>query len=277
MSVDIPKFILTHRGEYDIIIDFEQFIRLSAIIGRLSNPRMFLGIATKESKKAAIYDKNIEYKENMHVVEEYHKVAEYLESIYHVPKTDAIRPIRLIKPITTRKDLKFKNPKMKTVGICMGGRIDDVERRYPKEKSVEFLKKLVKKDDIQLVFFGSKEEKDDIRWIISRLKGYESCVDVSGMPLNESAYLISKCDVFISNDTGPLHLAAALGVFCVGLYGPSKEWIYGPYTDKKIILRDKKHAPIRSNHNEKDTGWNEEWWPSPQKIYKEVSRILQRR
>jgi len=49
------------------------------------------------------------------------------------------------------------------------------------------------------------------------------------LPLRQLAGVISCCNVFISNDAGPMHIAAALGVPTVGLFGPGEESIWFPY------------------------------------------------
>ncbi|HNZ30073.1 MAG TPA: glycosyltransferase family 9 protein, partial [Candidatus Goldiibacteriota bacterium] len=45
--------------------------------------------------------------------------------------------------------------------------------------------------------------------------------------LKQLAYVISKMDVFVAGDTGPLHMAAALGVKTIGLFGPSSADLVG--------------------------------------------------
>ena len=47
--------------------------------------------------------------------------------------------------------------------------------------------------------------------------------------LKETFYLISKCRVFISNDTGPMHIAAAQGCSTIGLFGPNTPVLWAPY------------------------------------------------
>lgn len=47
--------------------------------------------------------------------------------------------------------------------------------------------------------------------------------------LDELAALLHRCSLVIANDTGPLHLAAALGTPCLGLYGPTRAQRNGPY------------------------------------------------
>jgi len=49
------------------------------------------------------------------------------------------------------------------------------------------------------------------------------------LPLRQLAAVISCCSAFVSNDAGPMHIAAALGVPTVGLFGPGEESIWFPY------------------------------------------------
>jgi ADP-heptose:LPS heptosyltransferase len=278
MGFELIGFERKNKGEYDLVVDFEQFVRLSAIIGRSISPGYFLGIATKNSKKAPAYDKFILYKEKNHIVEEYYSVARFIahecgKKIDDIPRLEPPAFKSSKRAASILNSLQGK----KLIGVCPGGRADDVERRYPKEMLAKALNSLAsKRKDIKLVFFGGPSEKKDIHDIISGITNKGSCVDTSGTSLEESAALISRMDLFISNDTGPIHLAASLGVYCIGLYGPSKEWIYGPYTERKMIIRDKRHPPVRSNHNEKNMGWPREWWPTAGETTAKISAALKK-
>lgn len=55
--------------------------------------------------------------------------------------------------------------------------------------------------------------------------------------LDELAALLRRASVVVSADTGPLHLAAALGTRCVGLYGPTSAVRNGPYGDRHRALQ----------------------------------------
>jgi len=55
--------------------------------------------------------------------------------------------------------------------------------------------------------------------------------------LGELAALARRCRLFISADTGPLHLAAAVGAACIGLYGPWPAERHGPYGVGNIALQ----------------------------------------
>ncbi len=62
---------------------------------------------------------------------------------------------------------------------------------------------------------------------------------LSGLPLRQLAAIIHSCSAFVANDAGPMHIAAALGVPTIGLFGPGEENIWFPYaeTDGHKALR----------------------------------------
>lgn len=54
--------------------------------------------------------------------------------------------------------------------------------------------------------------------------------------LRQTAAVIEACDLFIGNDSGPMHLAAAVGTPIVTFFGPSEPHKYRPYTDRHELL-----------------------------------------
>ena len=55
--------------------------------------------------------------------------------------------------------------------------------------------------------------------------------------LSEAKALVSKASLFVGNDSGPAHMAAAFGVRTVVLFGPSKPAIWGPWrTESEIVV-----------------------------------------
>lgn len=63
-------------------------------------------------------------------------------------------------------------------------------------------------------------------------------IDLGGQTtLEQTIALIRRCDLFIGNDSGPLHMAAAAGVPTVGIYGPSNHLAWGPWGDRTAVVR----------------------------------------
>ncbi len=108
------------------------------------------------------------------------------------------------------------------------------------KKLVEFLNTL----KCQIIITGSKAEVE----LCNQLVINSSVINLAGQfDLAQMIALINKANIFISNSTGPLHIAAALGKFVVGFYPKilscsAKRW--GPYTSKRLIFE----PPIKCNN-----------------------------
>ena len=68
------------------------------------------------------------------------------------------------------------------------------------------------------------------------------------LPLRQLAAVIAQCRVFIANDAGPMHIAAALGVPTIGLFGPGEESIWFPYDAAAGHVPLRKDVPCHPCH-----------------------------
>ena len=115
------------------------------------------------------------------------------------------------------------------VGIhpCAG----DIKKRW--SKFDELIKLLTKKGQ-KIVVFGSEEEREYIKSIIPE-SGY--IFTFIGYELSHVAAMIRSCKLLIGNDSGLSHLASALSVPTITIFGPSS-WERGkPYGDKSVIVK----------------------------------------
>jgi heptosyltransferase III len=56
--------------------------------------------------------------------------------------------------------------------------------------------------------------------------------------LRQLGALLKRCSFVVSNDSGPMHIAAAVGTPVLGIYGPTNPDLQGPYGDSHIIVRE---------------------------------------
>ena len=88
--------------------------------------------------------------------------------------------------------------------------------------------------EARLVTVGDKFERKAAR---SVMQSNPRASDLTGKTsLAELAAVIARCDVLVSGDSGPLHLATALGKRVVGLYGPTDPVLSGPFADDAIVV-----------------------------------------
>ncbi|MEE2655943.1 MAG: glycosyltransferase family 9 protein [Pseudomonadota bacterium] len=117
--------------------------------------------------------------------------------------------------------------------IGLGVTANWMPKVWPSENFVSLICRLTKNHPIfsgkRVAVFGTKEERHIADPVLRGLKGIE-CVDLVGKAsIYTAAACLKKCSIFIGNDSGLMHIAAALGVPTVGLFGPSRAKRYGPW------------------------------------------------
>lgn len=100
----------------------------------------------------------------------------------------------------------------------------------------------LKREGVEPVFIGAAG--DDF----SRFAAFRT---VTGAPLGEIKSLLAGASMFIGNDSGPAHMAAAFGIPSVVLFGPSDHDVWAPWRTDAVVLRS---ADIREIRIEEVTG-----------------------
>jgi ADP-heptose:LPS heptosyltransferase len=110
-------------------------------------------------------------------------------------------------------------------------------KQWPVQRFAEVGARLARERDATLVLTGSAADRplvDSVRerWQLFRV------VDVSGASdLLTLAAVLQRLDLFVTGDTGPMHLAAALGTPVLAVFGPSDPARYAPQGDRHRIIR----------------------------------------
>ena len=111
-------------------------------------------------------------------------------------------------------------------------------RDWPAERFGELGARLAGTDDVQIIVTGAASDRDAVERA-KQLLG-PVVIDLCGrLSVKQLAALISSSALFVSNSTGPVHIAAALGVPVLAFYPripvmSQRRW--GPYTDNKSVL-----------------------------------------
>jgi heptosyltransferase-2 len=115
------------------------------------------------------------------------------------------------------------NPGQPLVGVAPGAAFGHAKRWLP-ARFAELADSLSRDDNAACVILGRSEDRDAVRE-----KGSRSIIDLVGATdLTMLMGVISHCRVVVANDSGALHLASALGVAAVGIYGPTDERYSAP-------------------------------------------------
>jgi lipopolysaccharide heptosyltransferase II len=105
---------------------------------------------------------------------------------------------------------------------------------YP-EKFVELIR-LLNSQYAFLLFWGNEKERAAAEGI--KKNAGSNVYMIPEVDLKYAAALIKKCKVFISNDTGPMHIAWVMGVPVCGIYGPTNSKLQGPLGDNSVVIEN---------------------------------------
>jgi len=231
-SVIFGSFIATEllKGWFDeaIIIDkkhkFKQFIDFPKadmfISFRTSLYSKILGL---KAKKSFYFDKTL----SGHMVEKYSK---YVNKI--IGKNEIYPPVLPFKP---------KNFTKPTLGINPGATYGSAKRWYPKEFA-KVANVLGEKYDV--IIFGGPGEEEIAKDIEKNLK-ISNYKNLCGrLTIKELCEYIGGLDLFITNDSGPMHIAAAYKVPIVAIFGPTNYNETSPWSKNyKIVAKNLECAP----------------------------------
>ena len=111
------------------------------------------------------------------------------------------------------------------IGMHPGAK--DKYKQWDPKHFVELGRKLAKEKGATLMITGDKGEAPLAEQIASSIPG---AISVAGkLPVRVTAALIEKFDLFVANDTGPMHIAFAMGTPTLAVFSPTDPKLCGPY------------------------------------------------
>ena len=124
------------------------------------------------------------------------------------------------------------------IGINPGG--DRQNRRWNPDNYAFVADKLIERLNAKVVLLGGTGEEEISRHIENKMRN--DAIDLAGkLTLSELTYIISQFDLLVTNDSGPMHIAAAVKTPLVAIFGPENPALMGPYTSTdfyRIVFKD---------------------------------------
>jgi heptosyltransferase-1 len=230
---------------YEVAVDLQGAAR-SAILARWSGaPAIFGAIRPRENLASMWYTRRV-LTERRHVVEQYAEIASAVTGRSEAV-ADAVFPCdpaaeeavgRRLAELGVR-DFVVLNP-----GAGWGA------KQWPAERYGELAKALAGRGVSSILNFGPREE--ELARVAEKASGGTG--RALSFSVGELIVLIRRARLFIGGDTGPLHLAAALHVPVVALYGPTDPVRTGPFRTRSIVLRHPASRTSLSHRSEPDPG-----------------------
>ncbi|HTI36084.1 MAG TPA: glycosyltransferase family 9 protein [Vicinamibacterales bacterium] len=109
-------------------------------------------------------------------------------------------------------------------------------KQWPLDRFADVARWLAEAKHATVVFTGSEQDRAPNAVIRTSIPA-ATAIDVAGVGLGEAAALLERCDLLVTGDTGPMHLAHAVGTPVVAVFGPSDPRRYAPRGLRDRIVR----------------------------------------
>lgn len=212
------------RRQFDLVIDLQGLLRTGLMTLATGAPRRVGFAAAREGSRYAYTDRiRVPDAGRIHAVDRYWRVAEALGAgdgpkRFHVPISGEAREW------AARELGGLPRP---IVVVAVGAKW--VTKRWPPGHFAELLRRSQAAFGGAAVFVGTADDTPLSQEVMLGLRGPAKDF-TGGTTLPRLAALLAAADVMIGNDTGPLHLAAAVGRPCVAPYTCTRVALHGPYT-----------------------------------------------
>jgi ADP-heptose:LPS heptosyltransferase len=107
--------------------------------------------------------------------------------------------------------------------------------RWAPERWAELVRRLAREDGLEVHLTGGNAERPLVD-VVKRLAAVELVDECARLSLQETAGLIDGARVFVGGDSGPLHMAVALGTPVVALFGAPDPRRTGPWRRPEAVL-----------------------------------------
>lgn len=221
----------TRAQNFDLVIDLQCLAR-SGAFAWLARGKFLAGLDEAREGARAFYDLAVPRASfHTHAIDWYLSVLPWLD----VPTQRPFTWLPARPEIAARVRSKWRTDGSRWIAIQPGARWEN--KRWPAPFFAELVHRLAGQfPAARFAILGSDDDKSLGKIVAGGAP--DRCLNLCGATtLPEMVEWIRLCDLMVTNDTGPMHVAAALGRPLVALFGPTEPRRTGPYGQLKNVLR----------------------------------------
>lgn len=221
------------RNRVEAVIDLEFFSKFSTLLAFFSRAPVRVGFHLNDFWRRSLITHPIYFNYFRHITDIYRAAAEQIEVTID---DTSISPIVFDEATVRKVDQSLAGfgwaKGRRLLGVNVNAGEMSLERRWPPERFAAVVETLLRRHaDLLVVLTGSPGEQPYVESVHERLaKDVATRVAVTAglWTLDEFAAALTRFDAFLTNDSGPMHMAAAQGTPTVSLWGPGRPDFYLP-------------------------------------------------
>ena len=239
---------------YDLIVDFEQFVKLSAIVAFLSGAPERIGFNTDGQRRGWLYTIRVVYTDSEHMSRIFMRLLRPLD-ILDAPKpvTIATAPAeeQRIDDLLAAHGVAAGCFPLIAVHVGSGDNFYHIPlKRWPTANFAALSDALADRYGATIVFTGKGDEERALVAATRAAMGRPAIDACDRLSITDLIALLTRCHLVVVNDTSVMHLAAAVRTPVVAFFGPTAPLHYGPGNPEDLVLyKDLYCSPCLTNYN----------------------------
>lgn len=231
-------FFFLRSFDFDLIINLEPLVYFGEVISFYVGVGHRVGFAVEG--RNTLFTKPVEFREDEHIAKTFYRIL----SVFGEPQDPTDEDLTPERIPLAAQDRRAAQELLRSQGITpddfvVGVNVNasDVapERRWPLENFTELMDRAVERLNAKIVLFGAPEEVPYVERAVAMMR--RDSINLAGRTtLRQAIALIDELDLFVTNDSGPLHLAYAQGIPTISFYGPESPYRYGAMGEQHHAL-----------------------------------------
>jgi ADP-heptose:LPS heptosyltransferase len=262
---EVAKLISRFRKQrYDWVIDLDPLTYFSESMAYLSGAPCRIGFVRSDGERS-LYTHPQTFNEDDHISDVFQSVALLIGASHG---DSQLIPIKVSNEDSEFIGQFFQENQVSdgdfVVGINVNASDVAKERRWPQDRFAELADRIVASSSVKVVLLGSAAEREYVQAVVDQMSNVP-IVAAGKTSLRQMIALLGKCNLFISNDSGPVHMAGAQSTPTVAIFGPESPERYGPRgKHQQVIYKGLPCSPCISFRNAKKVHCEH---PAPPCIY----------
>jgi heptosyltransferase-2 len=229
------------RHDVDAVVDLEFYSKFSTLMSVLGGARMRVGYHLNAFWRSSLLTHPVYFNYYRHVTSIFAQVGSRID--VPVPSGE-LRPIPVDEAARARVHETLRQRgwigEQRLIGINVNAGELSLERRWPVERFAAVAETLLARHaDVRVLLTGAPGEAEYVRTAYDRLSeaARERTLVTAGLwSLDEFVASLERVACYVTNDSGPMHIAAAQGVPLVTLWGPSRPDSWAPNAVRQEII-----------------------------------------
>lgn len=228
--------ILRLRIGFDVVIDLQGLFR-TAVLAAAAGGRMRVGFADARELAPLVYTHRVDVGGRRHAVERCLRVAGFLGAAEVPLRFGLSASPGKAEPMLRRGGLPAGAPY-----VVVAPASSTPAKDWRADGYAAIIGDLWRRRGLHAVLIGGSRDEASCRRIAA--ESGSPAVVVTGAALEESAAIIAGGRLFLGGDSGPLHLAVALGRPVVAVFGPTDPLFTGPWGRDEWVVRQNAECPV---------------------------------